>query len=106
MYILSNKSYNFFFFKFFNSTIKRKNVKKYINADVFNDIVNRVDSRLRFLKVVKSIKKTFKFTDYFFSKIFFVSFYKFIIISVKIYARFHKFKKFRRNKVIKLFGLL
>ena len=95
-FILNNKSYNAFFFSFFRDNFNKKNNKVYVMSDDLRELVFlRIKSRKHLKSIAKNIKKTFKFNDYFFSKVFFISFYKFIIVSIKVFNRFYKFKTYK-----------
>lgn len=93
-FILSNKSYNAFFFSFFKNNINLKVNKTYVlSNNLRRFILHKINIKKYIKSTAKNIKKTFKLNDYFFSKVFFISFYKFIIVTIKIFNRFFKLKK-------------
>ena len=93
-FILSNKSYNAFFFSFFRNNFSLKVNKTYILPKKLRRYIFLKLRSKKYLKsIAKNVKKTFKLSEYFFSKVFFISFYKFIIVTIKVFNRFYKFKK-------------
>jgi hypothetical protein len=102
--ILSNKAYSFFFFNIFNRVVKCNAFAKFFSEAACVDVVKKVKQRIHLKKKSKYIRKTFKYTDFFFSKVFFISFYNFIIVSIKVYSRFFKFKKYHKRNVKALHG--
>jgi hypothetical protein len=100
-FILSNKSYNVFFFSFFRTNIFKKVNNVYaMPRHLRRFVILKMKSKKYFKSIAKSIKKTFKFNDYFFSKVFFLSFYKYIIVTIKVFNRFYKFKKKKRIQFV------
>lgn len=68
-------------------------------------VLNRLRARAFLCKNAKHITKTFRFTDFYFSKVFFFSYYKFIIISIKVFSRL-RIRRIRHKKIILKKGLL
>lgn len=100
-FILNNKSYNAFFFSFFRDNFNKKKNKIFvISADLRELVFLRMQAKKHLKSIAKNVKKTFKFNDYFFSKVFFISYYKFIIVSIKIFNRFYKFKSYKNLQFI------
>jgi hypothetical protein len=93
-FILSNKSYNAFFFSFFRNNFNLKVNKVYVlQKNLRKFIFFKVQTKKHFKNIAKNIKKTFKLSEFFFSKVFFISYYKYIIVTIKIFNRLYKFKK-------------
>lgn len=83
-----------FFFSFFKNNINLKVNKTYVlSNNLRRFILHKINIKKYIKSTAKNIKKTFKLNDYFFSKVFFISFYKFIIVTIKIFNRFFKLKK-------------
>ena len=98
-FILSNKSYNSFFFSFFRSIIQKKQRTNFIvRGELRFMVIIKILSKKHLKKTAKTLKKTFGFNDYFFSKVFFISFYKYLIITIKVFNRFYKFKKYKKKQ--------
>ena len=62
----------------------------------------KIKAKKHITSIAKSIKKTFKLNEFFFSKVFFLSFYKFIIVTIKVFNRFYKFKKQKRMQFVSI----
>jgi hypothetical protein len=102
-FLLSNKAYNFFFFSYFHNVLEKKKLNSYVVTRGTRHKVMIKFHKMSFLKkMAKSVKKTFKFTDFFFSKVFFFSYYKFVIVTIKIYTRFFKRQKFNYDKFMEV----
>ena len=102
-FILSNKSYNAFFFSFFKNNFNLKiNSVHVLPHNLRKFVFFKIKAKKHITSIAKSIKKTFKLNEFFFSKVFFLSFYKFIIVTIKVFNRFYKFKKQKRMQFVSI----
>lgn len=58
-----------------------------------NTVIRRFDANRALKLKAKSIRKTFKFNNYFFSKVFLFSFYNCLIVTIKVFTRFIELRR-------------